>query len=281
MKATRKPFPVSSSIVSKRLRTAAAEALLGKGLYWIFQPLNIFEDSVNRALNQLLHGLFETDPQREYILRSILNMSDTSNGGTNKTQIVDDSVKKIGMILAPLLFATTTRETFLSDLKDIFHRAIYVWSQAQRCPQKIVASTKNNDEDYRTYSEFGDPDYLTPANKTAFISGLELSITILFPRVYMPGRPPSLHKGYFLLSTQNVVIAGELEAKDQAERVSHMDEKRTNSTVNRRFSTTSPTSSTSFHQRMRSSGSSPESPKGKNGLTCSKTDSSQALGNPR
>ena len=282
MRTISRPIPVSNTPVSKYLRMAAAEAIVTKGLFQeIFQPLNILEQSIEGELDSMLARLFDKSPQQESFLRSLLLMTNTSSDRAQETRLVDQVAKPASALLYPLIFTQANSEKFNRELKSLLHDAIELWSQAQKSPERILASLENRDGDWNCYEEFDDAISLTPAQKAVLSPASVEPVMTLFPRVYSLGSSSALHRGYSLLSSQKTVIAGDQESQEQVDRVNHKNERVVSPSANRRFSITNPTSSASSHQRAKTLGSFSQDVKAENGSFSNRTNRNQLERNGR
>lgn len=245
-------IPVSNSDASKHFRMAAAESIIAKNLAdKLLQPLYIVDLTVKKALEDVLDRLFTKNPRQESILRSLLLAACVSEGDTRESRIIKAVVDDVKNILKPLLFEQTQHDAFVTGLHTLLCEALDLWSQAQKSPERILASTEVENGEWGFHDEHEDAVSLT-AEQTAFVPSSEEPLMALFPRVYSVTASAALHSGFALWSNQGIVVAGDLESKEQASRVKARKERTTNAAVKRRVSVSSPTTNLSFNQRMKS-----------------------------
>ena len=243
-------IPVSNTFTSRSLRMAAAESIMAELLLReVFQPLNFLEDSTKTEMNNTLDNLFNRNPQQEALLRSLLFSTYANSDQHYGTRIVEKVGIRANTVLSPLLFSQAIGESFQLELKALLYRAVDLWSQVQRSPERVLASSKQKNEKFSYYEEFDDGEGLTAAEKAVHNPVTVEPVMTLFPSVSVAKDDVFLHHGYFLLSSQNVVVAGDKELHEQVNRVNQRNERTMSLSAHRKSSTTNPTSSGSSHQR--------------------------------
>ena len=239
MKAISRLIPISNSPASKHLRTAGAEAIIAKKLCEkLFQPLSFLDCAARDELDRTLDQLFDKSPRQESILRSLLLTAHMSD--VRVQEIMDTAVDDASSLLAPLLFSQADSEAFRSGLEALLRDAVELWTQAQKSPERILASTEGRRWNWGFHKEHDDAVSLTPA-QTALIPSSEEPLLTLFPRVYSLGTATPLHAGFSLWSNQSLVVAGDLESKEQIDHVNSRNEKMTSMGGKRRTSVSNPT----------------------------------------
>ncbi len=267
-------IPISDSKASKHMRMAAAESIIvNEVAKKMLQPLFILDSNVKGALENMLDNLFEKSPRQESILRSRLLAAYASEGNIRETDIPNAVVDGVKSILNPLLFDEGHSNAFVAGLNGLLLEFLDLWSQAQKSPELVLASIEDNDWDWDCHKEYDDAVSLTDA-ELALVSSPEPVMT-LFPRVYTPGKSDPWHSGYSLWSNQGVVVAGNLEAKEQVARVKSRNGKLNSVAGKRRISGTSPTTKKSFHQRMKSHPESTYNPNAEKGAVIGSFDEYQ------
>ena len=265
MNAISKPIPISNTVPSKHLRMAAAESIIARELSEkVFQPLNILEITAKDDLGSTLDRLFNKSPRQESILRSLLLAAYASDGPIQETRIINDVTDSVGNILAPLLFSQTLDKEFKAGFKTLLRDSLALWSQAQKSPDRILATTEGRHWDWGFHEEDEDAVLLTP-EQTALISSSEEPRMTLFPRVCSYGISTPLHSGYMLWSDQGVVVAGDLESKDQVNRVNSRNGMMTSVGGKRRSSINNPTGNPLVHPPMNGVSASTRTLKAANG----------------
>jgi len=145
-------------------------------------------------------------------------------------------------LLAPLLFNQTQSEAFKSGLEAL------LWSQAQKSPERILAGTEGKSWNWGFHEEHDDAVSLTAA-QTALTLSSEEPVMTLFPRVCILENPSPLHAGFSLCC---VVVAGDLESKEQVDRVNSRNGKENSASGKRRISVSNPIGPSSVQQRTNS-----------------------------
>lgn len=112
-------------------------------------------------------------------------------------------------------------------------------------------------------------------SQTALIPSSEEPVMTLFPRMYTLGSPSPLHAGFSLWSDQSVVVAGDLESKEQVDRVNSRNGKMNSANGKRKIGVSNPSGPSSFQQRMKSLPSSPRSMKAERGSSPGRANQSQ------
>ena len=146
--------------------------------------------------------------------------------------------------LAPLLFDAASREAFATGLKALLREALELWSQAETCPERVLASTEGKGWSWGSYNEHDAAVKLTAA-QTAVVASPEEPLMTLFPRVYSVTTSTTLHAGVALWPDQSITVAGGSEVKEQINRINCTNEKRSNIAWRRRLSVSN---SASHHQ---------------------------------
>ena len=231
---------------------AAAESIIAKNLAEkILQPFYIIEPTIKNALEDVLDRLFNKNPRQGPILRSLLLAANVSEGEIQETKIMDNMVGDVSRILNPLLFDQAHRDAFAAGLHILLREALDLWSQAQKSPERILASTDVRIGEWEYPEEHEDAVPLT-TEQSALVPSSEEPVIALFPWVYSVTTSATLHLGFALWSNQGIITAGDLESKEQASRVKARKEKTTKAAGKRRLSVSSPTTNLSFNQRMKS-----------------------------
>lgn len=244
---------------------AAAEAIIAKEVSEeILQPLYTLESPARDELADVLNRLFNKNPRQEAILRSLLLAAHAPDERIHETRIVNTVADNAGSLLAPLLFNQTQSEAFKSGLEALLRDAVELWSQAQKSPERILAGTEGKGWNWGFHEEHDDAVSLTAA-QTALIPSSEEPVMTLFPQVCILENPSPLHAGFSLWSDQSVVVAGDLESKEQVDRVNSRNGKINSASGKRRISVSNPIGPSSVQQRTNSLPSSPRSPKAERG----------------
>ena len=274
MSAVSRAIPISNSEASKYLRIAAAESVIAnKVAEKMLQPLYILDPNVKDTLENMLDSLFEKSPRQESILRSLLLAAYASEGTIRETDILNAVVDGARSILNPLLFNEVHSNAFAAGFNTLLLESLDLWSQAQKSRERVLASIEGKNWDWGSHKEHDDAVSLTAA-ELALVSSSEPIMT-LFPRIYSPEKSVPWHSGYSLWSDQGVVVAGDLEAKEQVARVKSRDGKMGNVAGKRRISASSPTTNLSFQQRMSSHSESIRDPNAEKGSVIGSVDERQ------
>ena len=274
MNAISKPIPISNTQASKYLRMAAAEAIIAKKLCKeMFQPLYILEFPARDELENILNRLFNKNPRQGSILRSLLLTADEDER-IREARIIVTIADGASSLLAPLLFGQAHSEAFKSGLEVLLRDTLELWSHAQRSPGRILASTEDRGWNWGFHKEHDDAVSLTPAQTTLIPSSAE-PLMILFPRVYSHEISAPFHAGFSLWSDQSVVVAGDLESKEQIDRVNSRNGKMTSVGGKRRISVSNTTGPSLSHQRTKGLSSSTRSAKIESGSFSGRVNESQ------
>ena len=262
MSTISRPIPISSSQPSKHLRMAAVEAIVSmKMMEKIFQPLFTVQSPDRNVFCNALDRLSKS-PKQEAILRTILTTAFVSD--VRETSLVNAIVEEIDLVLAPLFLSQVDRVAFKIDLKALLHSAAEIWSRTQKSPEKIVASSEGRPWDWGYHQEHERAVRLS-AEQIALAPISDYPLMILFPRVYIDKAETPLHRGFALWSDQSLMIAGDLEFREQATRVNVRNTDMHGGSMTRRGSIKAPDSSPLTRRRTVSLPSSPRSTKSGHG----------------
>ena len=268
MSTISRPIPISNTESSKLLRVAATEAIISMKLSErIFQPLSVLKSPDRRVLYDILDRL-SSRPKQEAILRTILTSLFASEA--NETSLVASITEEVDQVLAPLFLNQVDRVAFKIDLKAFLHSAVETWSRTQKSPEKVIASSEGKAWDWGFHQEHETVIQVT-SEQIALAPVYDYPVMVLFPRVYVdPGATP-LHRGVALWSDQSVMIAGDLEFRDQAMRVYARNVELSQDNVTRRRSTKAPVTLALSRRRTVSLPSSPQESRSGNGTFLRRT----------
>ena len=253
---------------------AAAESVIANEVAEkLLQPLYTLEPKVKDVLEDMLDALFEKHPRQESILRSLLLAASLSEGTIRETGILKAVLDGARSILNPLLFNEVQSNKFAVGLNTLLLEFLELWRQAQKSSERVLACVKDDYWDWGSHKEHDSVTSLT-ATELALVSSSEPIMT-LFPRVYSPKNSVSWHSGYSLWSNQGVVVAGEMEAKEQFARVKSRNGKMNSMAGKRRISVSSPTTNMSFQQRIKSHSISTHDPNAEKGSSTGNVDERQ------
>ena len=274
MSVVSKAIPIANSEASKYLRMAAAESVIAnKVAEKMLQPLYILDSNVKDTLEDMLDTLFQKSPRQESILRSLLLAAYTSERTIRETDILNTVVDDARSILNPLLFDEVHGNAFAAGLNTLLLESLDLWSQVQKSPERVLASMEGKNWDWGSHEEHDAAISLTAA-ELALVSSSQPIMT-LFPRVYSPKKSVPWHSGFSLWSDQGIVVAGDLEAREQVARVNSRNGKMNGVAGKRRISASSPTTKLSFQQRMKSHSESTRDPNAEKGSVIGSVDEHQ------
>jgi hypothetical protein len=245
--------PISNTKESTLLRAAALEAsvtwLLAKELFRPLFPWSSPRDEKPNILEELFDGFLEKDPQKEAILRSIINTTKTSDGEHRKREIVASIKIAVTNLCTPFLTLSQPSRSaeFQKDLENILLGAVEVWNRAQRTQSRVVASCEF---DYNNQAEWGsreELDLLVPEQdhvSAVFIKALYPMVCQLSGSENLP-----IHPGCAIWSDQELYAAGCREFQAQSRRISSPHSRTSNSSGARRLNVSQRPAGTTLHAR--------------------------------
>ena len=268
MSTISRPIPISNTESSKLLRVAATEAIISMKLSErIFQPLSVLENPDRRIIYDIL-GRLSSRPKHEAIVRTILTSAFASEG--KEIALVTSITEEVDQVVAPLFLNQVDRVAFKIDLKAFLHCAIETWSRTQKSPDKVIASSEGKAWDWGFHQEHERVVQVT-SEQIALAPVYDYPVMVLFPRVYVGSEATPLHRGIALWSDQSVMIAGDLEFRDQAIRVNSRNVELSRDNVTRRRSTKAPVTHALSRRRTVSLPNSPHEPKSGDGTFLRRT----------
>jgi hypothetical protein len=214
VKAALKKTPLSDSLQSQYLRTAAAEKIIADRMSAkIFQQYYLPESTAaRREIDEILRRLYADSHRSEAIFRLRLLSAYKAEERSRVKLIIDTAVDEIVKPLEPLLFGT--RDSFAIELGKLFREAAELWRPLQRSAEKgRVVNVVGEPEPEQDWDWDAHEDYDTalslPPDEPVRIHEEPEALSCLFPQVIVGHS--AVCEGYALWSNQTAYVLGSIE----------------------------------------------------------------------
>lgn len=196
---------------------ATAERIIGDALCTeIFRQYYLPHSTTGRELiNEISSQLDKKGSFKAAVFRLQLLAAYETDEELFVPHLIEKTTVKVVKILAPLLCAPGSLQTFQSALRKLFEEAVKLWRDVQRSASKSWVTNDpdsrhyNNDQDNWEQNEYYDTAVGLTSGQQSQIPDDDEPLIPLFPQISMGN--DVVYPGCALWSDQNVVVAASVE----------------------------------------------------------------------